>query len=100
MTITFLTLSCFINLFAIFYARWLIQIIRSKEEDVTALAEVVAQYVGHVKSVHEMEMFYGDQTLASLITHGNDMISKIEDFDYLILEEAEEPEDTEGKPEE
>jgi sensor histidine kinase regulating citrate/malate metabolism len=93
MTITFLILSALINVIAVFYARWLIQIIRSKEEDTNALAEVIAQYVAHVKSVHEMEMFYGDQTLTSLIQHGSDMISKIEDFDYLVLEEPEEIEE-------
>ena len=80
----------------ILYARWLINIIKTKEEDVTDLSEVIAEYVGHVKSVHEMEMFYGDQTLKSLIDHGKNMIDKIEDFDYLILEREDAEEGEEG----
>ena len=90
MTITFLILSIIINIFAVLYARWLIQIIRLKEDDANDLADIVAQYVGHVKSVHDMEMFYGDQTLKSLIQHGTDMVSKIENFDYLVSMDEEE----------
>lgn len=93
MTTTFLILSIVINIVAVFYARWLIQIIRSKEEDVSSLADVIAQYIAHVKSVHDMEMFYGDQTLNSLIQHGSDLVSKIEDFDYLILQNENEEEE-------
>ena len=93
MTTTFLILSIIVNIVAVFYARWLIQIIRSKEEDVSSLAGVIAQYVAHVKSVHDMEMFYGDQTLNSLIQHGSDLVSKIEDFDYLILQNENEEEE-------
>jgi len=92
-TTTFLILSIVINIVAVFYARWLIQIIRSKEEDVSSLADVIAQYIAHVKSVHDMEMFYGDQTLNSLIQHGSDLVSKIEDFDYLILQNENEEEE-------
>ncbi len=92
MTITFLIISGILNIIALFYARWLIQILRTKENDIVELAEIVAQYVAHVKSVHEMEMFYGDQTLSSLIEHGSDLISQIEDFDYLILVQEEEQE--------
>jgi sensor histidine kinase regulating citrate/malate metabolism len=92
-TTTFLILSIIVNIVAVFYARWLIQIIRSKEEDVSSLAGVIAQYVAHVKSVHDMEMFYGDQTLNSLIQHGSDLVSKIEDFDYLILQNENEEEE-------
>lgn len=93
MTTTFLILSIIVNIVAVFYARWLIQIIRSKEEDVSSLADVITQYVAHVKSVHDMEMFYGDQTLNSLIQHGSDLVSKIEDFDYLILQNENEEEE-------
>ena len=92
----FLAVSVLANLVFILYARWLINIIKTKEEDVTDLSEVIAEYVGHVKSVHEMEMFYGDQTLKSLIDHGKNMIDKIEDFDYLILEREDAEEGEEG----
>ena len=39
-------------------------------------------------------MFYGDETLKSLISHGSGLIEKIKEFDYIILEDPEEPEAT------
>ena len=82
----FLCISACLNVMFIFYSRWLIGILKSREEDVNQLADVVYEYVTHVKSVHEMEMFYGDQTLQSLISHGTKMVEKIEGFDFLDLE--------------
>ena len=48
----------------------------------------MAEYVGHVKAVHEMELFYGDQTLQGLIEHGTKMIEKIEQFDFIVSEQS------------
>jgi hypothetical protein len=92
MTELFLIVSVIINIVFIFYSRWLIGILRAREEDMAQLADQVADYVGHVKAVHEMEMFYGDQTLQVLIQHGTDMVEKIEQFDFLLDEEPEEQE--------
>lgn len=91
---TFLVLSVLVNILFVLYSRWLISILRSREEDVNALADVVTEYISHVKSVHEMEMFYGDQTLQSLITHGASLVEKVEGFDFLLNDiEDEEPEE-------
>ena len=87
----FLCISVCLNVMFVFYSRWLIGILKSREEDVNELADVVYEYVTHVKSVHEMEMFYGDQTLQSLISHGTQMVEKIEGFDFLELEGQDEP---------
>jgi hypothetical protein len=89
---TVLAISILVNVVFIFYSRWLIGILRAREEDVNVLADNVAQYVGHVKAVHEMEMFYGDQTLKGLIEHGTSLVEKVEEFDFL-LNEIEEEED-------
>ena len=92
MTELFLIISAITNIVFVFYSRWLIGILRATEEDTAQLADQVADYVGHVKAVHEMEMFYGDQTLQTLIHHGTDMVEKIEQFDFLLGEEPEEQE--------
>ena len=44
-----------------------------------------------------MEMFYGDQTLSALIEHGKAIVSTIEEFDFLLLEEINEPSEEELK---
>ena len=84
----FLAISCVVNILFITYSRWLIGILKAREEDVNVLADDVAEYVGHVKAVHEMEIFYGDQTLQGLIEHGTKMIEKIEQFDFIISEQS------------
>lgn len=90
----FLVISVVVNIVFIMYSRWLIKILKTREDDVNELADDVAKYVGHVKGVHDMEMFYGDQTLQSLIEHGTQMIQKVEGFDFLLNQEdtAEEEE--------
>ena len=88
----FLVISVIVNIVFIIYSRWLIKILKAREEDVNDIADNIAEYIGHVKAVHEMEMFYGDQTLQGLINHGTDLVSKIEDFDFLLQETMEEEE--------
>lgn len=83
----FLTLSVAVNLIFVFYSRWLISILKTREEDANVLADRIAEYVKHVKSIHEMEMFYGDQTLQSLIDHGTNLVETVEGFDFLLSEE-------------
>ena len=87
-----LIVSVIVNAVFILYSRWLIGILKAREEDVGNLAEHVAEYVGHVKAIHEMEMFYGDQTLQGLIEHGTNLVEKIDEFDF-ILNETEEDEE-------
>ena len=90
-----MVVSLIINFGLILYARWLIKILQVKEEEATNISEIVAEYVSHVKSVHEMEMFYGDSTLNSLIEHGTSLVEKVENLEYILYEreEAEENED-------
>ena len=88
--IILLAISVVINIGLVFYARWLIKILQTKEEETNNISEVLAEYVAHVKSVHEMEMFYGDQTLMSLIDHGKNLVNKIEYFDYILYEREDE----------
>jgi len=85
----FLVISVIVNIIFIMYSRWLIKILKTREDDVNELADDVAKYVGHIKGVHEMEMFYGDQTLQSLIEHGTQMIEKIESFDFLLVQDQD-----------
>jgi len=87
-----LTLSVVINVIMVLYTRW---ILKNYKEIVTAmddLGEMIAQYVVHLKSVYELEMFYGDETLSSLLKHGRDIVEKLEDIELLGEEEEKEEE--------
>ena len=88
-----LVFSSIVNIGLLLYARWLIKILQTKEEETTAISEPIAEYVAHVKSVHDLEMFYGDQTLTSLMQHGKELVLQIEDLDYILYEREEEPVD-------
>lgn len=92
-TETILALSIVINVTLVLYARW---ILKNYKEIVVAMdniGEMIAQYVVHLKSVYELEMFYGDETLSSLLQHGREIVEKLEDIQ--LLGEEEENEDTE-----
>tara|TARA_B100000212_G_C27344555_1_gene520741 strand:+ start:97 stop:393 length:297 start_codon:yes stop_codon:yes gene_type:complete len=88
--ITLFAISVIVNFALLFYARWLIKILQVKEEETTMLSGLVSTYVEHIKGVHEMEMFYGDKSLEALIVHGQQLITKIEDFDYILYEREDE----------
>jgi len=83
-------LSCCINLVALFYVRWLIKTIAVINEDVESLTEMVTDFAAHTKSVYELEMFYGDETLESLMRHATQLSEKLTDLDLVLNGEEEE----------
>jgi hypothetical protein len=50
----------------------------------------LVKFGAHLKSVYELEMFYGDSTLEGLIQHSKQINNKITEFyDEYTLEEPE-----------
>ena len=49
-------------------------------ENMQALVEEVLLFDQHLNSVHEMETFYGDETLGNLIRHSRGLTETLEDF--------------------
>jgi len=59
-------------------------------ENVGGLEESLEEFDAHLRSVHELEIFYGDETLGSLIEHSRTIVDRIKDFyDGFSLEEDE-----------
>tara|TARA_R110002110_G_scaffold385377_2_gene596971 strand:+ start:276 stop:641 length:366 start_codon:yes stop_codon:yes gene_type:complete len=56
-------------------------------------------YAGHLESVYEMETFYGDETLESLLKHTAEMIKEVERFDSIYSLTTELGEEGEGEDE-
>ena len=77
-------LSCSVNLIALFYVRWLIKTITVINEDVEELTVIVSDFAAHTKSVYELEMFYGDQTLESLMNHASQLSEKLTNLDLIL----------------
>ena len=94
MWLTLFILSCLVNLFFVFYIRWLLRVIASINEDMDSVSLLIRDFSTHLKGVHELEMFYGDETLGALLRHSKELSDRIESMDLLLQEEKTE-EDTE-----
>ena len=84
-----LFLSVLINIVFIFYCRWLIKMYRDLTADITSIQEMIQEYLNHLNSVYELEMFYGDKTLSLLLEHGKQLIKNLEGIDLLEPEEKD-----------
>ncbi len=83
-------LSCLLNVVALLYVRWLINIINVINQDIKSLSDMIAEFSTHLKSVYELEMFYGDDTLKSLMDHASQLSERLEDLDLVVNEERKE----------
>ena len=88
-----LVISVAINAFLVFYAARLARrlfVVAANIEDVYNTFDIFRQ---HVEQIHEAEMFYGDQTLQTLIDHSKEVLSVLENYEDLmemvIVEEEE-----------
>lgn len=77
-------LSVFINIFLMFYVKWLFKVLENINSDMSDLKEKIDAFSAHLLSLHDMEMFYGDQTLQSLMQHAAQLSSDILNLDLLL----------------
>lgn len=91
MTNILLFLSLSLNLFLV----WFIYRSMYRLSDLVALLEDVSFKISffekHLETVYELEMFYGDSTLESLLQHSRELTESFQDFrkEYAILAEEE-----------
>lgn len=81
-----------INIIFLFYIRWLLKILATINEDIINLETVIIDFKNHVKAIYEMEMFYGDDTLKSLLSHASELSEKLEDIDLVLNSQQTEEE--------
>lgn len=86
-------LSAVCNTIALYYVRWLLKSVVVINEDIINLNDLITEFSEHLKSVHDMEMFYGDQTLTGLIDHSRGLLEKISDLDLIINNEDNDEEE-------
>ena len=85
-----LILSLGINDVLFVYSRNVAQKLVIISEEIDDMRAAVASFASHVKSVYEMEMFYGDQTLQALMDHARSFRDYMEEFDFIYIPEQEE----------
>ena len=64
-----LAVSVLFNLGLIIYVRGSIVRLLSISEELGDLQQMIDSFANHLKAIYEMEMFYGDETLGSLVEH-------------------------------
>ena len=69
------------NFIAFYYIRVVLGRLMYVGDNLGDLAEMITAYRNHLKSVYEMEMFYGDETLQFLVEHTKSLHSLLEDFE-------------------
>ena len=103
-----LFLSILVIIGLIWYIKQLLTRLNSIDEDFLDLYESLDSFGDHVETIHELEMFYGDETLQSLMNHSLELVNKITDYrqkyffedgtiaDDLELELSSEEQEAEG----
>ena len=80
---TMLFISVILNVVFILYCRWLINNYRALTQDIQTIQEMISAFIEHLTGIYELEMFYGDQTLSSLMQHGKELREALGDIDLL-----------------
>jgi hypothetical protein len=79
------------NVFLVVYLRGVIIRLLSISEELGDFQQMVNAFANHLKSVYELEMFYGDQTLQSLLDHAISFNDQLDTFEYIYSLTEEEP---------
>ena len=90
-----LCVSIATNFIAFYYIRVVLGKLFYVGDNLSDLTEMVTAHRNHLKSVYQMEMFYGDETLKFLIDHTRSLCDLLEDFEdvYSISQPTENTEE-------
>ena len=99
-----LYLSAVTNLVMFWFSIKCIKKISDIEEDMDAITSKTDEFSDHLETVHEMEMFYGDETLQGMIDHSKQLVNDYIDlqakyFDVDVINEEDEEEQYDGTEE-
>ena len=78
-----LLISIVFNVGVFVYARAAIVRLLSVSEELGDLQQMMDAFAKHVRSVYELETFYGDQTLQSLMNHAISFNEQLDTFEYI-----------------
>ena len=78
-----------LNVFLLWFGWKSIRQITEYDEELKDLIQIMKNFSNHVESVHELEMFYGDETLRHLMRHAKDIVTTFSAYDLLLSGEEE-----------
>jgi hypothetical protein len=100
--IAFFFLSILANAIFIWYLKENTTRLIFISKNIGHLLDIVLEYREHLKTISELELFYGDENIINLIKHTKFMVEEIDKFKeiYSITEEEINPEDAANQEEE
>ena len=81
--------------FLIWYIRSLLARLMFVSQNINDLVSLVSAYRVHLKSVHALDQFYGDETIKTLISHTNSLLEILDDYEDISSISIPLEEDTE-----
>lgn len=78
-----LVASVGINILLLWYIRKMLTKLLYVSDSIGSLLISAKEFSGHLDGLHAMEMYYGDETLASLIEHSKQVIEDISEFEDI-----------------
>ncbi len=79
-----LCFSLIVNGMLMWYTYRAIQQITFQEADLTQVIEAIKNFNTHLQTVHDMELFYGDETLRYLLQHSSDLSEMLEEYVIFV----------------
>jgi transcription elongation factor Elf1 len=76
----FLYLSIIFNVAFLWLVKKSLEKEQSYETEITRVVEKIESFSDHLDRVHELEMYYGDENLHSLMEHSTQLINDFIDF--------------------
>ena len=86
--------SVIVNFVAFYYIRVALGKLFFLGDNLGDLTEMISVYRNHLKSIYEMEMFYGDETLQFLVEHTKSLHDLLEEYED-VYKISTPPEDVE-----
>ena len=92
-----LFLSVGINALLIWYIRKMLQKLLFVSDSIGSLLVSEEQFSNHLSSLHDLETYYGDETLGGLIRHSKQVVEDIRQFEdiYTLTNENLQNEESE-----
>ena len=88
----FLYLSILANLGLAWFIKKVLERDSDFEEEIVEIVSKVENFSEHIENVHELEMYYGDENLRSLIEHSAELVNDFIDFQESFYNVEIEPE--------
>jgi len=81
--IFFLIVSVALNGLLLWYIRKMLSKLLYVSDSIGSLLVTAKNFSNHLDGLHAMEMYYGDETLGSLIKHSKQVIEDIKEFEDI-----------------